>query len=857
MRKILGLLFGLILAAPVLAQQSIPAPPVSYQNGTQSWYTINNGGAYLATTSFMAYCAQNGVVCTSGDQTTNVQNYLLAAQLLRYQLVYPNRAYDNTSASANQQVLAVIEPYFRKLTSPIVIPEEVALQDNGAFYRDGTGAITAPCAANWWDGSSCNALNNLFQPMVVGAYNSSIKAMNLYPRDAAGANKGSGYSDRGWEPGAVLSVGLGGSGYNNGGEIGWLANPSSVTGQGVSASVTAGTKVNLTVSGGVVTGATLVSGVRWNPQNGSYNLPPALQDRVYSSAAFIAATGYTTFLNDGSPTGCYKVTGQTSGASNACVRVSWFPDWCTNASGGSGDSQFTSCAASPVYEGKFSSNNVATIGIRDEISIFDAGVQFNDAAYGDMWNTGYSFKNSHSGGQVLPFGGYRGAIVSAIDTRMNILNPTSTPIGAQLRAGQTHINQFIVDSPTTSCAEAGADQATAGGLSTSIAQFECFENGGASAITGYAFDAATLNSSLPSALMGFSAPSMVFSNLGSAHPLINADYWMGGNDLNVIVPNFGAGGGAVTNPSTQIINFGTHITANMGNLITGVGDGMSGVLYTGTWPTGFGSWFWDAYAGGFMGGNGAYQLWGAGAPTNGGSGTGLNKAIAGSTYDDTTNGDLYINKTAASSPTWTRINAPSQPQWRTGHYFTVQGNTLSTTTTGTTGGNMIVGLIPVYVPNPIVPTNLAFEVTTATATGFSARMAVYADATLGSAAPIIDSGTKSVAGSATGVQVQSSGSWTTGAGVTLQPGVYWLFIEIVPVTTDAVRATNFGSPGSYGNDGLGYVLVAGSALPTGPIAGKTIAGLGTSIVTPPSSFTATDAVSGANPINLPIVWIGF
>ena len=45
-------------------------------------------------------------------------------------------------------------------------------------------------------------------------------------------------------------------------------------------------------------------------------------------------------------------------------------------------------------------------------------------------------------------------------------------------------------------------------------------------------------------------------------------------------------------------------------------------------------------------------LSGAGAPTNGASGTGVGSANSGALYVDTTNGDLYINRNSSSSVSW-------------------------------------------------------------------------------------------------------------------------------------------------------------------------------------------------------------
>jgi len=50
-------------------------------------------------------------------------------------------------------------------------------------------------------------------------------------------------------------------------------------------------------------------------------------------------------------------------------------------------------------------------------------------------------------------------------------------------------------------------------------------------------------------------------------------------------------------------------------------------------------------------------LYGAGAPTDGTSGTHVGLASPGTLYIDTTNAKLYINTNTAASPTWTVVGA--------------------------------------------------------------------------------------------------------------------------------------------------------------------------------------------------------
>lgn len=851
---------------------AVLASPVAFAQGqgsgggagaVPSWASVTQNGTYTATASFSSWCVTNSKVCTSGDQTDNLQKYYLDVQLLREQLNTSGFKWAEALPSgAGQFVRAYVEPYPRQIQAPIDVPEGVAADGNLMLYRNFSATITGPCAPNWWDGSVCGVESNIYQPTMVASWGSRVLNGNIYARNTTAANSGSGYSRRSWEVGAILSIGLGGSGYTNG-ETGYLANPTGATVSGLGGD---GAQVTLTVVGGVIQSAVMVSsgatqGTRFDPRNGMYTLPPALQDYQYSRAAWIAATGYTTFLDDtsngGSPIGCYKVVGQTSGASNGCIRVSWYPDWLFASGGGSGNSQFVGGTASTTYEGQYNGGAIAETGTTDNINVYGAGTN-NDATYGAQFAIQNSIQNSNSIGQQTSLGGYYGMQEGGIDYRCNIANPVQMQIGLMFKNGQQHCNMVVVDSPAVGGVQLGGNGGTGGGIGSSINYLQVFVNGGNSvtypAITGYAINAA--GGSSGAGTLGLTIPMAEVSNVGNANAAVNVDWWYSGNYIYVDLPNFGAAGATVTNgATTKVANFGTNNLANGANCIYGQIDNSTSILYNGTIPSGFCFHVWDAVANGFMQGNGAYQTWSAGPPVNGG--VTVNKAIAGSVDFDTTNGDGYLNQGSATSQAWTRFNAPAMPKWTTGHFYTIQGNSFTgTVNAGTTGGNIGATFIPIYVPNPITPTGLAYEIVTPQATGFNARLAVYADKGFGTVAPIIDTGTIAVAASAANVQIATSASWTTGNGTVLQPGMYWVFFEWQPITSLTFRSTNFGSPGPEGPAGLGYILSSGVASPSGPVVSKTITGLTTSIITPPTTFTPVDNASGATPYNAPIVWLG-
>lgn len=57
--------------------------------------------------------------------------------------------------------------------------------------------------------------------------------------------------------------------------------------------------------------------------------------------------------------------------------------------------------------------------------------------------------------------------------------------------------------------------------------------------------------------------------------------------------------------------------------------------------------------------NDIFLTTGAGAPTNGTSGTGAGLTGKGSLHTDATNGKLYINTGTKASPTWTVVGSQS------------------------------------------------------------------------------------------------------------------------------------------------------------------------------------------------------
>jgi hypothetical protein len=127
------------------------------------------------------------------------------------------------------------------------------------------------------------------------------------------------------------------------------------------------------------------------------------------------------------------------------------------------------------------------------------------------------------------------------------------------------------------------------------------------------------------------------------------------------VTNIGEQGGQPTLlPTEGFVCFGQGVDAS--NEIRGTIDGPGFVTGPAASCTAGHGWpscslrIWDAVAGGWLGAGGTYDLTGSGVPVNGTSGTGLGKAVKGSTYRDLAGPGLYIQTGAVTSPVWTQIS---------------------------------------------------------------------------------------------------------------------------------------------------------------------------------------------------------
>ncbi len=216
----------------------------------------------------------------------------------------------------------------------------------------------------------------------------------------------------------------------------------------------------------------------------------------------------------------------------------------------------------------------------------------------------------------------------------------------------------------------------------------------------------------------------------------------------------------------------------------------------------------------------------------------LTGAVAVPTPSSASNGDV------AASTAFVRALLPCvQP--RTGRAYTTPFGTSSTTPLTNTSTVQSTYAVPIIVCGSPQVSGLAFEITTAVATAFSARLALYADAggqPVG--APLADTGTMSIAANATGAQLG-----TISGGQVLNPGVYWITIQTsylaTPATVRSISASGIGGVAQA----LGYSLAAGAAT----AAGSSIYKSGT-FGPPPSPFGTP---TGYTTNNIPLVWVQF
>lgn len=756
-----------------------------------NWYSLTGNGATGGTASFKAYCAANSLTCTGSSFAPNLQAFLRDVSTLRFQQSNSFQGFDNVFTSESSRIKAVVEPGVYKLGTTVVVPEGVDLVDRAMIYRDSTVTLSAPCTATNWDGSNCGNLsgnNGVYQPMLIVAPGGNISESNLYAKDGDGTHNGSGIAQgRVWEIGGIRAVKGTITGYTNG-ETCDIANPSGV---GIVA------KTTCTVSGGNLTAVAMKSAARWNIQNGVYTEPPMQQYTHYSQSAFIAATGVTTFNAEQSTATdpCYVLTGESSGASGACVTVSWWPDWTTGVAGGTNGSSYIAGSSSTVYEGVFSNHNAAALTNLGTLRIFGAGTTTDGTTYGPIYGLLMAGQNT-SLDQLYSLGGYYPLYATATDQFIKTLNPVQSAYCAYFRSGQQHVDTAVCDSQTTGGIV--ADHYTAVN-SLSIGSLQIFKNASDAALTDYAINLGCNSTATSSGIVGVQIGRAIVQNTGNTKEAICLDYSGGGNDINITAANFTGANAATTNQIAKLVNFGTHNTANAGNRINGTIDNALPPYYSGTMPYGT-----------------TLSVNGRNTQSHIEPVTGRYYTVAANAFSTVTSGATSGHAYVACVPVW--VSDTAKP---------VKMAAEITTAPSATTVNF----------NLAIYTNVA---------GLPGTLLVDAGAS--------GTGNIAVTTATTGVKIQAIQS---GSQIILTPGIYWGCLQSSYAssgTQGVYRGMNNGSPGPVTNADFGWALTDASSSGTQVVA-VAYTGPASALTAWPNRVDSWSAASYAT--TGPIVWFGY
>jgi len=537
----------------------------NYTSGQINYFLQNNAGTWVALAYFYVggQCSFNAyMVGTTGslpaaltDQSTNAQNFLLDCQIKALQLGTAN--FDNVVAE--KMINAIIERNVYNATRTIVVPDLVRLHDYAGWTRESS---SGNCTyANFWDGS-CKNLSNLYYPIFEVSHGAEVDGLTLYAENQSGGNNGTAvWFGRGWEAGDC-HIGTPGTGYT-GTDTPVTVNPEKVG---------SGATITITVSGGVPQTCALSSGVRFNALNGVYGLPFLLRKSQWSNAAFIAASGVTTFdssYGDGST--AYKTTGGTG--TGLSVYFNEYPDWCSGSAG----TDFISCTLSNIWEGVYSQTADQLEVTQRGIDVFGAGTT-NSGTYGPMYSIGdsaqnVSFENSYTQG------GYYGLYDTAAATDVRFINPYAYAAGTGVfsAGANSTYKGIIIDTPTATCFDRSKGYSlNADGI--------CFGNNTNVVLSSNPIIFGDGGSSVVSSIF-----NMSLLNVGP-NTAINANYLYGGNDINVTVIN---AGNTETNP--HFVTFGANNNPTGSNILRGTIDGVTAtnICQNASNSAGIGMRIWD------------------------------------------------------------------------------------------------------------------------------------------------------------------------------------------------------------------------------------------------------------------------
>ncbi len=642
---------------------TLPAPGASLDSATGAATT---GGQYLNRTGTGAWTAQsmpdvvgtcylkdfspNFASETETQQGTDYQNWLLNCQQKAIARGAANYASQHRSGCI--KAVSTTSEYGQNFNTPIVIPRYVCWEPTGAFVRDG---LTGTPTNNWTGATTTSQLSNYEQPMFIFTPMGIMTGDLIINANRNNTDRGSGVAyGRTWRV-KTLTIASGGTGFV-GGETCQMANGDQYPANGASFTVA-------TASGGVATSLTFAP-TRWSYPTGQYYLPPVLQAQQWTAAnGWNGSDNLHPQVFDGN--GHYLAI--CSSGTGLTVIPTWWNDW---------------ESGSTVYDGMFS-NFSASTGYLHNIYVSQSG-NVNDSNYGPTFGfLGASFDLDIDLLQTS-YARY-GSIFTGTDLRIKMLNDVDSWATAKFAAGGSmEINQLVADTPIDHYLEIDK-------VSGLVIRNKILNNGNNN-ITGAASillgsDSTYSNSSNENSELWLDLSGDNGGN-SSGIPLISCAYTRNSH-FGMNPTNINGSGSAYAYQNNSLVSFGSHCETS--NDFSGQIDNVTGSLFSGTVPV-IGMHVWDTVASGYAGPANTYMLYGSGAPTSGGSGTGLNKAGKGSLYDDYANGNLYINTGAPTSPSWSQVGSGgSSVTWPTSGDIVISNGSGSPAGVAPVNGDCLIG----------------------------------------------------------------------------------------------------------------------------------------------------------------------
>jgi len=526
---------------------------LSLSSGYLQYYLQSAGGTWVSVPyfalggyySFTAYyVGQNGSL-PSGNIGTALQAALLDAQLQELRIA--GFDFRNELLEAEKMDFVIESIPNAQIGQTITIPNLLRVKNHAVFQVLHSGTATSPCnnTAGYFDGSACANLSATsvgpFIPAFIVAQGAETENLSVDAADPSSVG-GDGIEFSGaWEAAAV-AVQATGTSYPN------TFNASTTLVDKWGAPV----NMSCTASGGAVTGCSLTSGVRFNRNNGIFNLPPALQKTQWCNSTFISAVGNVSAFD----AGCNYYTTTTGGAGTGLtVSITWFPPYCTGSSG----TGYASCTASNLQQFLYSAIGAQTAEVQKYPHITNAGNTLSNASYGDMYAAGVAAQNEDFL-DVFTQGGGRGLYLTANATDDHIIAAYGYLAAVNFTNAGTN-NVWIgptSDSPTQTAFDFQKGTGVVHGL-------KLYANSAASATSSNTLVFGDGN--VTWGPLNFDVTSEN-SGAGGSAAFASVDYMGDGVELDFTLNNNG------TFTSSNFITFGSHNTANSSSKIRGVVDGM-------------------------------------------------------------------------------------------------------------------------------------------------------------------------------------------------------------------------------------------------------------------------------------------